>query len=504
MGANTGGIYSAEGSTRRSFLKAVAGVAGGAAISSSTAPRVTALSVDGGSTNDASSRRPNILLLHSHDLGRFLHCYGVRTAHTPNLDRLAAEGVLFERSFATAPQCSPSRASIFTGRYPHCNGMLGLAHFPFCWDLNPDERHLGQILRQEGYRTAGVGMLHETHSGPERCGLDEYVLSPWATDVADATIKMLQRFSEDSGRPFYIQAGTMETHRLPSAVPSSDDGFLGKHIIPDTSAGVMVPGYLRDTPGTRTELGELQGSVRHLDNELGRILDTLRQLDLDKNTFVIFTTDHGIALPRAKCSVYEPGQETALILRLPTRQGWYGGRREQTMISNIDYMPTILEVAGIHIPSNIQGRSFAPLLDGNTYSAREYIFYELTYHSYYDPLRSVRTQDHKLIVSFSCAPSFMDPSESWRPRSDTVVPPNDALSTHSQMELYDLKLDPWEQVNLAWDDSYTDILNDLRNLLRLHMEQTDDPLLKGGVVDPMYYRNRDWLHNGKRGSINHC
>ncbi|MGD0731949.1 MAG: sulfatase [Terracidiphilus sp.] len=502
MAANRNDI--AEDGSRRSFLKSVAGVVGGAAIGPYSSNPGAALSGSVALNDAGIEKRPNVLLLHSHDLGRFLNCYGIRTVHTPNLDRFAAEGVLFERSFATAPQCSPSRSSIFTGRYPHCNGVLGLTHYPFCWELNSDELHLGQILKTAGYRTAGVGIIHETHLGPKRCGLDEYVSNPYSTAVADATIEMLGRFARDSNKPFYIQAGTIEPHRLPNTDPTLDDGFIGSHLTPDTSAGVTVPGYLRDTPGTRTELGEIQGSVRHVDSELGRIFDALKQLNLEQNTLVIYTTDHGIAFPRSKCSVYEPGQETAMILRLPGRPGWHGGVREHAMISNIDYLPTILDAVNIPIPSSVQGRSLAPLLDGRSYSGRDAIFYELTYHDYYDPQRAVRTERHKLIVYFSTAYSFMDPSQSWRPRSDTVVPQNHALSYHTFVELYDLERDPWEQHNLAADTSYADVLENLRGLLRTHMEQTGDPILQGAVTGPMHHRTAEWLHTGDRKLDGHC
>lgn len=443
---------------------------------------------------DSAATRPNVLLLHCHDLGQHLHCYGVDTVQTPNLDRLAGDGVLFERSFCTAPQCSPSRASIFTGRYPHSNGVMGLTHADFAWDLNTGERHLGQILKDAGFATCGVGVIHETRSGYQRCGFDEYTNAGMAAAMADATIAKLGELAR-GGKPFYVQAGCIEPHRLAPADPLGDEGFLGMHIQPDDARGVWVPPYLRATAGTRMELAELQGAVRHMDAQMGRILRAVDELGIRERTLVVFTTDHGIAMPRAKCSVYEPGLRTSLMVRWPGRAGWHGGVRLREMISNIDDVPTLLEATGVAVPPGVQGRSFAALLDGRTYALREEIFSEMTYHDYYDPRRSVRTETHKLIVNFTSAPAFMDPSQSWRPRSDTVTPPNHAMSYHGPFELYDLRSDPWEQTDLAKDPAHAAVLSEMKARLKRHLEATADPILQGAVTGPLHLRSLAWLRS---------
>jgi arylsulfatase A-like enzyme len=441
----------------------------------------------------AAQSRPNVLLLHCHDLGQHLHCYGVDCVQSPNLDRFAGQGVLFERSFCTAPQCSPSRASIFTGRYPHSNGVMGLTHDEFAWDLNAGERHLGQLLKGAGYATAGVGILHETHSGAQRCGLDDYVAASAADRMADAAIAKLNEFAKLRDKPFYLQAGCIEPHRLPGPDRNADLGFLGGRMTPDTERGVTVPPYLRDTAGTRAELAELQGAIRHMDAQMGRVLAAVRDLRLADSTLVIFTTDHGIAMPRAKCSVYEPGLRTAFILAYPGREGWHGGIRYKEMISNIDYLPTILELANLPVSPDVQGRSFAALLDQKSYAPRDMIFGELTYHDYYDPRRTVRTETHKLIVNFSSAPAFMDPSQSWRPRSDTLVPPNHALAYHPPFELYDLTRDPWERQDVSASPAYSPVLADLRAKLLRQLQDTRDPILQGAVTCPLHRKSQAWL-----------
>ena len=446
----------------------------------------------------AANPRPNILLLHCHDLGQHLHCYGVGGVQSPNLDRLAAEGVLFENHFSTAPQCSPSRSSIFTGRYPHNNGVMGLAHAEFAWELHPNERHLGQILAAAGYATAGAGVIHETHGGPARCGLAAYDAPAPAKEMADNVIARLQSFAKNPDKPFYLQAGCIEPHRLGRPDKNADQDFLGGRMQPDSSQGVTIPPYLRDTPGTREELAELQGAIRHMDAQMGRVLATVKELGLESNTLVIFTTDHGIAMPRAKCSLYEPGLRTAFILRYPRRTGWHGGVRHKNLVQNLDCLPTILELAGLTVPAGVQGQSLAGLMEGRAYKGRAYkdrdrIFAEMTYHDYYDPRRSVRTATHKLIVNFSSAPAFMDPSQSWRPRADTVVPANHAMAYHPPFELYDLEKDPWEQKDVATDPAYAATLRDLRASLAGQMQKTQDPILQGAVTSPLHRKSQAWL-----------
>jgi arylsulfatase A-like enzyme len=272
--------------------------------------------------------RPSVLFVTCHDLGRFLGCYGRSTVQSPSVDRLAAEGVRFSQAYCTAPQCSPARASLFTGRYPHSNGVMGLTHSDFAWDLYPDEVHLGQILQGAGYSTALVGVHHESLRLPpedvaRRCGMDEVVSGGRGGVVTDRALDWLDR--RDPNRPFYLQVGYVEPHRLRPTARREEGylGFLGDYLESDDARGVEVPGYLVDSPGARAEVAELQGAVRYVDAQIGRLFDGLAERGLAADTLVVFTTDHGIALPRAKCAVYDPGLEIALIVRHPSR-GWAG------------------------------------------------------------------------------------------------------------------------------------------------------------------------------------
>ena len=154
------------------------------------------------------TQRDNVLLVHWHDLGRYLGAYGHTDVSSPRLDQLAAEGILFTRAHATAPLCSPSRGSLFTGRYPQSNGLVGLAHHG--WEYRADVRTLPHILSESGWYTALFGMQHET-SYPSKLGFDEFdVSNSYCEYVVEHAARWL---AAPTTQPFLLTAGFFETHR---------------------------------------------------------------------------------------------------------------------------------------------------------------------------------------------------------------------------------------------------------------------------------------------------
>lgn len=440
--------------------------------------------------------RPHILVFHCHDLGQHLYCYGIRTVQTPNIDRLASEGVLFRKSFCVAPQCSPSRAAMFTGRYPHSNGVMGLTHARFAWDLHPEEKHLAQLLQAAGYETYSIGVRHESHAAPHQIGFDHAIPGNRADAVVDKIIAQFQTHASQPDRaPFFISAGTIEPHRLPAPDEKGFMGFLGDYMQPDDSLGVTIPDYLRDDhDGTRKEMAQVQGAIKYVDDQFGRVMHSLEETGLLDNTIVVFTADHGIAMPRAKCSCYDPGLEIPLIVRWPARQGWNGGRIfEEELIPNIDLTPSLLEAAGAPLPDNLHGKSWVPLIEGRDYLPHDAFFPELSYHDYYDPIRGIRTRTHKLLVFFTAAPSFMPPNQSWFPQSWTKTPADPGRAYHPDIELYDLVNDPWEQNNLSADAQHESLKRDLLRQLYAHLRRTRDPILQGAITPPAHENALDIL-----------
>lgn len=418
------------------------------------------------------SRPPHIVSITCHDLGRFLGCYGVATVRTPNLDRLAASGLRFLRAFTTAPQCSPSRAALATGRYPHCNGVMGLTHHRFGWDLEPGEQTVGTLLGRAGYETHLFGLLHITPH-PERLGFDA-IHSPGLGPVVgeEASAFLAQTTPE---RPLYLEINLEEPHR-----PFDQGG-----IEPDAGLGVTIPPYIPADEAAREEFAAFQGAVAVADETVGRVLAALDQAGLANQAVVIFTTDHGIAMPRAKCTLYDPGLETALMIRWPGG-GVAAGETRHALLSNIDLLPTLLELAGAPVPPSVQGRSFRNLLTGGPDQGRDEIFAEKTLHSYYDPMRAIRTDRYKLIHNFEATFRVEVPSDIQAGAIFRADPTRYAGDTHPGVELYDLASDPLEQVNRAGDASLATVERDLDHRLWAWMAATSDPLLTGPVPSPTY------------------
>ncbi|MDQ1473699.1 MAG: N-sulfoglucosamine sulfohydrolase [Bryobacterales bacterium] len=442
--------------SRRQFIRKLA--TDGAGVSLLPAALQTATAAD--------SARPNIVYIHSHDSGRYLQPYGYPVP-TPNLQRLASEGVLFRRAFSAAPTCSPSRAALLTGQCAHQNGMTGLAHRGFT--LNDYKQHIVHTLRTTGYTSALAGVQHVA-AKPDTIGYDE-VLRPRTTsaiDVAPGAVAFLDRKPK---QPFFLDVGFFETHReYPKPTAADDPRYL--------QPPVPVP----DTPETRLDMAGYHASARILDDGIGKVLGALERNGLAANTLVISTTDHGVSFPLMKCNLEDFGWGVSLIMRGPN--AFQGGKVSDSLISQLDIFPTVCELLAIAKPAWLQGKSMLPVLTGVTQEINDEVFAEVNYHAAYEPKRAVRTHRWKYIRRYG--------------ERKTPVLPNcdDGLSKtvwlkHGWQDhqlpaesLYDLVFDPTEHHNLVADPSAQEVLTEMRARLDRWMKNTDDPLLKGPVPAP--------------------
>lgn len=418
--------------------------------------------------------RPNIVFITCHDLGRHLGCYGQRTVASPALDAIADRGLLFERSFCTAPHCSPSRAALHTGRHAQANGMHGLAHGHFRWSLHAGERHLAQYLRPAGYASALFGIQHLT--GPDEArslGYDEVYERAPADGLGRAAAAWLSA-RDPNAQPFYLEVGFFEPHR-----PYHHGG-----VEPDDHLGVEVPSYLPQTPEARAEVAELQGAIAALDAGVGQIVTALEQQKLLQDTWLIFVTDHGLAMPRAKCTLYDPGMETSLLMHWPGG-GLAGGRRIPQMVSHVDVVPTVLEALELPRPQRLHGRSFWPLLQGAKYEARDVVYCGKTFHTSWEPQRGLHTEGHKLILNLCQDISINVPGDvQLSPIYPQMI---EQITVHRpRVELYDLAVDPLEQDNLAGQPQHAALERTLLERLYLWMQATGDPLLQGPIASPAW------------------
>lgn len=416
------------------------------------------------------STQPNVVVVITHDTGRHLGTYG-RGVATPNLDRLASDGVVFERAFCAAPQCSPSRASLLTGLAPHRHGNVGLTHRGFRLHDDSYRRTLPALLGAAGYTTHLFGFQHEAPA-PYVLGYQRVVQEPnarrhYCAEVAPMAAEFL---ASRPATPFFAMVGFFETHRPfdPTAGPLDD---------------VQVPPYLPDDPIVRRDVADLDEQVRRADSAVGQILDALDRSGHSENTLFLYTTDHGIAFPGAKGTLFDPGVEVGLIARGPG--GFANGRRIGALVSNVDVLPTILDLCGVAVPPETHGRSLLPLVHGEAERVRDEVYFELTYHTAYDPMRGIRSERCKYIRSYADRPLHFSPHVDPSPTKDLLRARGFFEARRPTEMLFDLVRDPLERENLADDAAYADVRQALRARLDQWMRDTDDPLLVGEVQAPV-------------------
>lgn len=430
---------------------------------------------------------PNVLVFIPHDLGDTLGCYGYSAVRSPHLDALARRGVRFSNCFTTSPECTPSRGGLWTGLYPHQNGLMGLSNFG--WSLRPEVKHVARHLAEAGYDTHLFGFQHECKGDPSAMGYGHVHATGMrpATEVCRDVREFLKGAAARAGRPWFVCAGFRDVHRPWKAETSF-------------SADTMkVPPYLPDNKAVRNDLALFLQAILDMDAAVGETLEALRATGLDRETLVIFTTDHGAAFPRAKATLYDPGLRVPLVMHWPGHVE--GGEVFDELISNLDVTPTLLNACGGTLPDGLEGRSFLPLLEHRDYEERDAVFGALFYDVAYDPMHYVRTKTHKYIRSFAVTDRDArgaDPEvlSSFRAGQWIRVDDLDVLTSAAWQsmetpcprppaeELYDLREDPWEQRNLADEAPAQDVLKAMRGRMKEMMVRTSSPLLDGGHVPP--------------------
>src|SRR5882724_1334755 len=419
-----------------------------------------------GRASAAATGPPNILYIHSHDSGRYLQPYGYPVP-TPNLKKLASQGVLYRQAFSAAPTCSPSRACLLTGQFAHQNGMIGLAHRGFA--MNDYGKHMLHTLRGVGYRSVLAGLQHIADK-PEKIGYDD-LLRPKSNRAADVAPGAVAFLNGKPKEPFFLDVGFFETHRE-----------YPKPTVGDDPRYIQPPAPIPDTAQTRGDMAGFHASARILDDAVGRVLEALERNGLAENTLVISTTDHGLAFPRMKCNLTDTGWGVSLILRGPG--AFRGGKVCDAMVSHVDVFPTICEAAGVKAPAWLEGRSVAPMLRGEVAEINQEIFAEVNYHASYEPQRAVRTQRWKYIRRYGDRVPPVLPNCDDSPSKSLWLDAGWRQQPQEHEQLYDLTFDPAEQHNLVGDARSAVALREMRNRMDRWMKRTDDPLLRGPVVAP--------------------
>lgn len=419
----------------------------------------------------------NIVYMHTHDTGRYIQPYG-HAVPTPNLMELAREGTLFRKAFCVAPTCTPSRSGLLTGMMPHSNGLWGLTHRGF--SLRDPGRHLAHFLAGNGYETALCGIQHEALDpgtlGYQRIlGSQDYAMNDFKRDWIQFDTgnagHVADFLHERHEKPFFLAFGMFNTHRDYPVLPEApSDGY------------VMPPAPLTDNAGNRHDWAEFINSAKIADDCVGTVMKALRDSGLDKNTLVLFTTDHGPALPEMKQTLYDFGIGVSFILKYPGNP--MAGAVSDALVSHLDFFPTVCDMLGLAAPGDLDGVSLLPLLQGDIPEVRDAVFAENSFHVTYDPTRCVRTERFKYIRRYTRYPYGMPSNTDGSPDKQMRLENGFYDRVQDKEKLYDLYFDPCERVNLADAPELAETKRELADRLDAWMQRTGDPLLEGTMIPP--------------------
>ncbi len=445
----------------------------------------------------------NVLLITVDDMNYdSVGCFGCPVDDvTPNIDRLAREGVRFNNSHVTIAVCQPSRSVLMTGRYPHHNGARGFE------EIDGSVTTLPEVLHRHGYLKGIIGK--EDHLAPrEKFFWDEYIQTyckeqGWGRSPEvyyQQTLRFLQR-ARTEGRPFFLMANSHDPHR-PFAGADDEMFYFGHHTTADriyAPEEIAVPGCLPDLPDVRRELAQYFSSVRRADQTVGRILQAVDDMGMRDDTLVLFLSDNGMALPYAKTNCYLNSTKSPYIMRWPGRI--QPGTVSDALVSGIDYTPTVLDVLGLEPILDTDGTSMKrTILEGAEHDEDIFTLFfktnnnHVTHRALHFPMRCVQNKRFAYIFNAwsDGERAFLNEStegltfkamEAAAQTDEYIRHRVDFFKYRVTEELYDYVNDPHAKHNLIGQPEYRELLDRLRVRMYQYMKQSQD-----GLVDDFYRR----------------
>ena len=435
-----------------------------------------------------AGEKPNLVLIIADDMN-WDDCgvYGHPSIKTPNIDALAKSGITFQHAYLTANSCSPSRASIITGRYPHNTGAEQLH-----WPLPKESVTFVELLKNAEYYTAAAGKWHLGDAVKDRfddvfeASTAGFIL-PTGPDAkpgkmvakspsgCEAWVSTLQNRPKD--KPFFLWLAALDPHR------AYEDGALGK---PHKNSDIRIPPYMPDTPEVREDFRLYYDEIGRLDQYVGKVVAELEKQEVSDNTLILFISDNGRPFPGDKTTLYDGGIRTPWIVKWPAEIK--AGQMTTSLVSSVDIAPAFLELAGLKVPQSFEGISFLPILKEVGSSTRDYVFAEDHWHDYEDHGRAVANQSWKLILNtYSDLPNTPSAdagrSPTWtairKLESENKLTPAQRRcleKPRARFELYDLKDDPFELNNLATQKEHEKTLVEMKAALEAQFKRTNDYL----------------------------
>ena len=413
------------------------------------------------------SAKPNFVFIIADDCTfRDVGCYGGQ-AKTPNIDKLAKEGMQFSRCFQTAPMCSPTRHNLYTGLYPVKSGA-----YPNHTFVKDGTKSVVHYLKPKGYRVALSG---KTHINPRKVFQFEYSTKANNPDLDE--IDQLFKECVDDKTPFCLFACSNEPHS------PWDKGNLSDY----NPEKIKLPSYFVDTPETRDAYCRYLAEIGYFDWQVGQVLKKLDKHGLSEDTLVMVVSEQGSGFPFAKWTCYENGLQSAMVVRWPEKIK--AGSKTSAMVEYVDVLPTFLEAAGKNIPEVLEGKSFLPVLLGKQSTHKKYVYGLMTTRGINNGsetygIRSVRGERYKYIWNFTPKIEFKNACtqtatfKSWVKKAQSGdLDAKDKVRRYKwrpEVEVYDLQNDPYEWNNLAGNEGIKPVQNRLSRVLKEWMQSQGD------------------------------